>query len=50
MVSALLDGTMGDLAIYPGILRHPRVDEIPRLLSRLPVARRYTILDATPES
>lgn len=32
------------LPIFPGILKHPSVDELPELLAKPAVARKYTIL------
>ena len=32
------------LPIFPGILKHPSLDELPELLTRPAVARKYTVL------
>ncbi len=32
------------LPVFPGILKHPTIDELPRLLARPSVARKYTVL------
>ena len=32
------------LPVFPGILKHPSLDELPALLARPAVARKYTVL------
>lgn len=38
------DGGEVLLPVFPGILKHPMVDELPELLAKPGIARKYTVL------
>jgi hypothetical protein len=42
-VSASLAGALVEIPVFPGILKHPRPEDLPRLLERPAVLRKYTL-------
>lgn len=42
-VPAVLDGETIELPVFPGILKHPRLEELPGLLCEPATARKYTV-------
>ena len=42
-VPAVLDGETIELPVFPGILKHPRIEELPGLLREPATARKYTV-------
>ena len=42
-VSASLAGALVEIPVFPGILKHPRPEDLPRLLERPAALRKYTL-------